>query len=156
MPTKSSNADTLHIQSLLTDITTSRGWGHTHLSNVPICAGKQGPEVLTATSSRHLLNSELALYARQATQYDWAVYSFSNGHFLSSIASHGLPFTIHLTCDTSEAGRSLFNEFTPDAVVFSSGNALLNHIQSSGQQSVISGYLINSYCFQTSKITSSF
>jgi len=88
--------------------------------------------------------------------YDWAVYSFSNGHFSSSIESHGLPFTIRLACDTSEAGRSLFNEFTPKATVFSSGNDLLNHILASGHQSVISGYLINSYRFQTSEITSSF
>jgi len=87
---------------------------------------------------------------------DWAVYSFSNGHFSSSIESHGLPFTIRLACDTTEAGRSLFNEFAPDANVFSSGNDLLNHIRASGEQSIISGYLINSYHFQTSEVTSSF
>jgi hypothetical protein len=96
------------------------------------------------------------LYARQSMHYDWAVYSFSNGHFSSSIESHGLPFTIRLAFDTSEAGRSLKNEFAPKATVFSSGNNLLNHISASGHQSVISGYLSNSYCFQTSKITSSF
>jgi hypothetical protein len=89
-------------------------------------------------------------------QYYWAVYSFSNGHFSSSIKSHGLPFTICLACDTSKAGRSLFNEFAPKATVSSSGNDLLNHIHASEQQSVISGYLINSYRFQTSKITSLF
>jgi hypothetical protein len=100
------------------------------------------PEVHTATPSRTLLNLELALYARQAMRYDWAVYSFSNGHFSSSIESHGLPFTIRLACDTTEAGRSLFNEFAPDANVFSSGNNLLNHIRASGEQSIISGYLI--------------
>jgi len=66
--------------------------------------------------------------------------------FTSSIESHGLPFTFLLTCDTSEAGRSLFNEFAPSTTVFSSGNDLLNHICASGQQSIIS-YLINSYCF---------
>ena len=88
--------------------------------------------------------------------YDWAVYSFSNGHFSSLIEFHGLLFTIRLACDTSEAGRSLLNEFAPQAIVFSSGNDLLNHIRASGHQSVISGYLINSYRFQTSEITSSF
>jgi hypothetical protein len=72
------------------------------------------------------------------------------------IESHGLRFTICLVCDTSKAGHSLFNEFAPKATVFSSGNDLLNHIRASGHQSVISGYLINSYCFQTSKIKSSF
>jgi hypothetical protein len=88
--------------------------------------------------------------------YGWAVYSFSNGHFSSSIKSHGVPFTIYLACDTSKAGCSLFNEFAPKATVFSSRNNLLNHIRASGHQSVISGYLINSYCFQTSEITSAF
>jgi hypothetical protein len=38
-PTESSNAELLHIQSLLTDITTSTGWGHTHLENVPVHIG---------------------------------------------------------------------------------------------------------------------
>ena len=81
-------------------------------------------------------------------QFNWAIYSVSNGHFLSSIKSHGLPFTICLACDTTKAGRSLFNEFAPDANVFSSGNDLLNHIRASGEQSIISGYLINSYRFE--------
>ena len=89
-PTESNNADTLHIQSLLTDITTSTDWGHTHLSNVPIHVGQLALAVHTATSSQTLLNLELALYSRQAMQYNWAVYSFSNGHFSSLIKSHGL------------------------------------------------------------------
>jgi hypothetical protein len=77
-------------------------------------------------------------------QYEWAVYSFLNGHFLSTVESRGLPFTICLACDTTKAGRSLFTEFVPNATVFSSGNNLLNHIRASGEQSIISGYLINS------------
>ena len=89
-------------------------------------------------------------------KYDWAVYSFSNGHFSSSIKSHGLPFSICLACDTSESGRSLFNKFAPQATVFSLGNDLLNHIRALGHQSIISGYLINSYHFQTSEITTLF
>ena len=64
--TESDNADTLHIQSLLTDITTSTGWGRTHLSNAPLHFCETASEVHTATPSRTLLNSELALYAPQA------------------------------------------------------------------------------------------
>jgi hypothetical protein len=41
-----------------------------------------------------------------------------------------------------------------DPLVFQ--HDLLNHIRAPGHQSVISGYLINSYPFQTSKITSLF
>jgi hypothetical protein len=37
--TEGSNADALHIQILLTDITTSTGWGHTHFQNVPVHVG---------------------------------------------------------------------------------------------------------------------
>ncbi len=153
---ESTNADTLHIQGLLMDITASSGWGNPHFENVPVLIGNLTQSEHPPPPSRQLLNSELALYARQAMKYDWAVYSFSNGHFSSSIKSHGLCFSICLACDTSESGRSLFNEFAPQATVFSSGNDLLNHIRALGHQSIISGYLINSYRFQTSKITTSF
>jgi hypothetical protein len=67
-----------------------------------------------------------------------------------------LPFHIGLACNTSEAGGSLFAEFAPSAQVFGSGNDLLHHIWASGKTSVIHGYLINSYRFLTSNITSAF
>ena len=101
--TESENADILHIQSLLTDITTSTGWGHTHLSHIPLRFCKMAPEVHTTTPSRTLLNLELALYACQAMRYDWAVYSFLNGHFSSSIESQ-------LLCRTSQVARLLFSK----------------------------------------------
>ena len=49
--TESDNANTLNIQSLLMDITTSTGWGHTHLSSVPLRFCETAPEVHTATPS---------------------------------------------------------------------------------------------------------
>jgi hypothetical protein len=88
--------------------------------------------------------------------FDWAVYLFSNGHFPSTIESRNLPFTICLACNLTERGQSLFHEFADSATVFSSGNDFLNHIRASGDQLVISGYLINSYRFQTSEVTTSF
>jgi hypothetical protein len=60
---------------------------------------------------------------------------------------------ICLACNLTEQGRLLFHEFASSATIFSSGNNLLNHIRASGDQLVISGYLINSYCFQTSEVT---
>jgi hypothetical protein len=42
------------------------------------------------------------------------------------------------------------------ATVFNSGHDLLNHIHAYGNQSIIHGYLINSYCFRTSAVTSLF
>ncbi len=88
--------------------------------------------------------------------FDWEVYLFSNSHFSSTIATRNLPFQITLACNPYESGRALLQEFAPHACIFSSGNDLLNHIRASGQTSVISGYLINSYWFCTSKVTTSF
>jgi hypothetical protein len=72
------------------------------------------------------------------------------------IATRNLPFQITLACDPYKSGRALFQEFAPNACIFSSGNDLLNHIRTSGQTLVISGYLINSYWFCTSNVTTSF
>ncbi len=150
-------ADALHIQSLITEIVSSVGCGHTHLSNVPIGFGEfNSVHPPPRQAARTLLNSEFASYARQAQQFDWAVYLFSNGHFSSSVQSHNLPFHICLACVPYESGRSLFQEFAASAKVFNSGNDLLNHIRASGDTSVIHGYLINSYRFQTSEVTTSF
>ncbi len=70
--------------------------------------------------------------------------------------SHNLPFHICLACNPYESGRSLFQEFAASAKVFNSGNDLLNHNRASGNTSVIHGYLINSYRFRTSEVTTSF
>jgi hypothetical protein len=59
---KSTEANTLHIQSLLTDITTFSGFGHTHLLDVPHRFGELSAAVHTAKPSCCLLNSELARY----------------------------------------------------------------------------------------------
>jgi len=67
-----------------------------------------------------------------------------------------LPFTISLACDTTEQGQSLFYKFATNAKVFSSGNNFLHHIRASKEQAIINGYLINSYHFRTSEVTSSF
>ena len=74
--TEGITANTMHIQSLLMDITTSTGWGHTHLSNVPVCFGETEPTFLAATPSLTLLNLKLARYERQAMKFNWAIYSF--------------------------------------------------------------------------------
>ncbi len=159
-PTPSTDAaDNLHIQTLLTVLVVLGSRGHTHLLNVPVRFGNLPPSTTNGTRSTSactLLNNEFARYAHETMNFDWAVYSFSNGHFLSTIESGNLPFTICLACDSTERGRSLFHEFATSATVFSSSNDLLNHIRASGNQSVISGYLINSYRFQTNEITSSF
>jgi hypothetical protein len=135
----------------------STSTGGTVLVNVPVRFGHATTPPHTLTAPTHaLLNSEFASYAFQAMYFCWAVYSFSNGHFSLTIQSQNLPFHIGLAWDTSKAGRSLFAEFAPSARVFGSGNDLLHYIRASGETSVIHGYLINSYCFLTSNVTSAF
>ncbi len=149
--------DVLHIQSLLTDIIILSCKGQAFFSNIPVWFGHATfPSCRSAAQPRALINSEFASYVFQAMSFCWAVYSFSNGHFSSTIQSQNLPFHISLACDTSDAGCLLFAEFVPGATVFSSGNDFLQHIRASGETSVIHGYLINSYCFLTSKTTTGF
>ncbi len=156
-PLTAPSADALHIQLLLTNIVLSNGLGNSALLNVLVQFGTfDGDFPGHRTEARALLNSEFARYACQCSQFDWVVYSFSNGHFCSLILSHNLPFQIAIACDPYESGRALFQEFTTGAHVFGSGNDLLNHIWASGETSPIHGYLINSYRFQTSKVMSSF
>ncbi len=149
--------DALHIQSLLTDIIIWSCKGQAFLSNIPVRFGHAtSPSCRSAAQLCALLNSEFASYAFQAMSFCWAVYLFSNGRFPSTIKSQNLPFHISLACNTSDAGRSLFAEFAPSAKVFSSGNDFLQHVRASGETSVIHGYLINSYRFLTSNITTGF
>jgi hypothetical protein len=57
-------ADALHIQSLIADIVSSDGHGHTHLLNVPIRFGAfDGASPKPRQAARTLLNSEFASYA---------------------------------------------------------------------------------------------
>jgi len=151
------SADTHHIQSLISNIVSSASCGHTHLSIVPIRFGEfTGAHPWPRQAARTLLNSEFASYALQAQRFDWVVYFFSNRHFSLTILPHILLFNICLACNPYESGRALFQEFATSAKVLNSGNDLLNHICALGDTSIIHGYLVNSYRFQTSEVTTSF
>ncbi len=91
------------------------------------------------------------------THFDWAVYGFNSGHFISLIRSLGLPFNITLAADPFVDGCSLFTEFsaTPSPIL-SGASALLHHMRSSGIKSIISGYLIHSHRYLSNKPTSRF
>jgi hypothetical protein len=153
-PPSNNTTESLHIQSLLTDIVTLICNENTYVTNVPVRFGHVHSTNDTPSSrTRELLNSKHASYAFQAMYFNWAVYSFSNRHFSSTVQSCNLPVHVSLACNTTEWGRALFQEFMPNAKVFSTGDNLLNHIRASGDTSVVHGYLIHSYCFQTSKVT---
>ena len=152
-----SDAEAHHINTLITNVASHDTQAYTHLSNVPVRFGKLSTPTASQDHHQHkLYNSEIASYALNAISFSWAVYAFSNGHFPSTILSRNLPFRITLACDVTASGRSLFGEFAPDATVFSSGNDLLHHIRSSGDRSIVHGYLINTVRFRTSDITSRF
>jgi hypothetical protein len=153
----SNKPDKLHYETLLTNIITHQVVGHTHLSHMPVTFRRLSNNVsIPKPGAGALLYSKFARYARQVMGFNWAVYSFSDSHFPSTIATWNLPFQITLACNPYESGRALSQEFAPDAHIFSSGNNLMNHIRASGQTLVISGYLINSYQFCTSNVTTSF
>jgi hypothetical protein len=129
----------------------------TSLCTLPIQFGDfPDGTAIAGQPSRWRYNSELACYALQTYQFSWAVYNFSNGHFTSTIDSTNLSFSIRVGCDTTQRGRSLFGEFAPNATVFGTGNDFLNHIRSSGDRSVLHGYLINTFRFRTTEITKAF
>ena len=145
------SADTQYVQGILSDLIVLDGRVHTILSNHPVRFEQLQSSLLnTDSQARDLLNSKFARYAHKTTNFNWAVYSFSNGHLSLTVETRNLPFTICLACNSTERGQSLFHEFASSATVFGSGNDLLHHICASGDQSTISGYLINSYRFQTS------
>ena len=117
------SADAQYIQGLISDLFVLDGRGHTILSNHPVRFEQlQSSLPNTGSHAQLLLNSEFARYAHETTNFDWAVYSFSNGHFSSTADTRNLPFTIRLACNSTERGRSLFHEFASEATVFGSGN----------------------------------
>ncbi len=63
---------------------------------------------------------------------------------------------VTLACDPFGYARALLSEFTGCHCILPSALALFNHIQGSGNNSIINGYLIHSHQFQMSKPTSTF
>jgi hypothetical protein len=88
--------------------------------------------------------------------FDWAIYGFNSGHFLLTIKEHGYPFHVVLACDPFVNGRALFWELTLCFHIHSSAASLLDHIQASGITSKLTGYLIHSHCYYSSKPTKRF
>ena len=86
LPPDEAALEAIHIRTLLTEIViNSLGWS-TPLSIMPVrfCTFADA-EPLPMLNSRAMYNAEFASYALQASQFSWAVYNFSNGHFVSAI-----------------------------------------------------------------------
>ena len=135
-----------HAQSLISSIFIDDSDGHEFLTNVPVKYGTFTNHVpVDSSDAIPLYNSELPAAAKAFIRSDWAVYSFSNGHFVSSIATRNFPFHVTLAADPFSEGRALFGEFTDCKRIFSGVNALHDHVRSSGDCSILSGYMIHSH-----------
>ena len=76
------SADTHYIQGLLSQPIVLDDGGHTTLSNCLVRFEQlQSSLPDTGSKARTLLKLDFAQYAHKTTNFDWAVFSFSNGHF---------------------------------------------------------------------------
>jgi hypothetical protein len=125
-----------------------------HLTNIPVKFGHF--DRVTPATSHASSNHKLPTIANRIFHFNWAMYSFGGGHFLSTISSCNLPFHVTLACDQYEYGRALFCEFATSATVLASSADLLHHICASGKTAQIHGYLTHSLLFNDSKRTSKF
>jgi hypothetical protein len=88
--------------------------------------------------------------------FDWAVYGFNSGHFLSAIKEHSYPFHVVLACNPFVNGRALFWELTSCSPIHSSAASLLDHVRALGITSKLTDYLIHSHHYYISEPTKRF
>ncbi len=153
-PSDTEKAHNSHCQSILSAMIDSNCHGLSHLAHIPVRFGHFNH--ITHAHYFALSNYEIPANANRILNFNWAIYSFGCGHFLSTILSRNLPFHVTLACDQYEYGRALFREFATSATVLRSSAELLHHIHSSGATAQIHGYLIHSLRFRDSKMTSKF
>jgi hypothetical protein len=133
--------------------------GHSDvLSNVPIQFGSFDSSINLSQvyAALPLYNSDLVFAARTITTFEWAVYSFNNGHFMSSIDRYQLPFRIVLAADAYSQGRALFKEFSKCPTILNGAKELYDHVRGSGNRSKLDGYLIHSHRFSHTASTRTF
>jgi hypothetical protein len=129
-----------------------------YLSNWPVSFGNLPSDHPPTTSTvRSLYNLDLTAATHSLSCFDWVVYGFNSGHFISSICSLGLPFKIVLASDDYAHGRSLFTALSAcPGPILGKCRALLDHVKASGIISKLFGYLIHSKRFNSTEPTSCF
>jgi hypothetical protein len=146
-----------HASHQLETNTPSVACGVQHLATWPVCFGLNPPcDDSRGMPPRALYNSDITRTASMIAHFDWAVYGFNSGHFLTTISEKGMPFRIVLVCDPYSNGRALFRSMTPCNWIFDGASALLDHVRSSGINSKLTGYLIHSHRYSGSDTTSRF
>jgi hypothetical protein len=137
----------------------ANGTGMQYLSNWPNSFSEYSSEStpIISTTVCSLYNSNLTATAWPLSCFNWAVYGFNSGHFISSIRLLGLPFAIVLASDKYANSRSLFTElFACTGPILGGCCALLDHIKASGITSKLSEYLVYSRRYNSTELTSQF
>jgi hypothetical protein len=131
--------------------------GLQHLSNWPVSFGLfTSTARATATGTRSLYNSDLTAAASMFARFDWEIYGFNSGHFVSSVMERGIQINVVLSSNPFANERALFKQFTKCPTILSSTPALLDHVPGSGITSKLAGYMIHSHSYTTSKPTTHF
>ncbi len=109
--------------------------GMQYLSNWPVSFGDLPADSMAITSTVcSLYNSDLTAATCSLSRFDWAVYGFNSGHFISSIRTLGLPFAIVLASDNYAHGRSLFTELSAcTGPILGECHALLDHVKAQAE-----------------------
>ena len=101
------NTIDVHAQSLFSSIHVDVSNGHKFLTHVSLQYKTFTNRVpLEKTTATPLSNSNLPAAAKVITRCDWVVYSFSNEHFVSSIAARNFPFHVTLAANPFTEGTS--------------------------------------------------
>ncbi len=93
-----------------TDVTsiTAVTHGLQHLSNWSVYFGMAAPLAHTRDSMQQCgYNSDITNLASMLTHFNWEVYGFNSGHFISTIKEDGLSFHIFFACNPCSWSRTL-------------------------------------------------
>jgi hypothetical protein len=120
--------------------------GLQHLSNWPVTFVTATPaNAICDVTSPCLYNSDITCAASMLAHFDWAIYCFNSGHFLSTVRKPGLPFKVVLACNPFVHGCTLFCQLSESKLIMNSAPVMLDHIPGSGITSKMVGYTIHSH-----------
>jgi hypothetical protein len=131
--------------------------GFQHVLNYAVCFGRYVvPCPANANSNKLLYNYEITITASILSKFDWAMYGFNNGHFHLMIIELRMPFDIVLACDPYANGCALFTEICLCPTILLSAPTLPDHVHASGNTAPLTGYLIHSHRYTSTKPTHRF
>jgi hypothetical protein len=88
--------------------------------------------------------------------FNWVIYSFNSGLFLSTISKSSLPFKVVLAFNPFVHDCALFSKLSECKLIMNSAPEMLDHIWGSGITSKLAGYIIHSHRYTSTESTSRF